>query len=236
MLRKNPLVSGETYHIYNRGAHKLQVFDDPEDYDRFLLLLFLANNTKQIQVRNVLSFYQGPSLVEVFEKEKPDKKLVDVLAYCLMPNHFHLLLKQKAENGISTFMRKVVTGYAMYRNIKHEHSGVVFQGRFKSVLVDDEAYFRYIFSYIHLNPISLVEHEWKELGIVDEKRVHDFVRSYEHSSYIDYSVVERSKGNILTLSEVPSFIKNADDLKEMLRYSRSYQGPSLVSTTKDGPW
>src|SRR3989344_2030506 len=98
--------------------------------------------------------------------EVVDGSLVSVLAYCLMPNHFHLVLRQKNQDGITLFMRKLATAYAMYFNTKYDHSGVLFQCRYKSKHVNTDAYLRWIFSYVHLNPLEIIQPEWKERGII----------------------------------------------------------------------
>jgi len=219
MLRAVPLVSDETYHIYNRGAGKQRIFTAPRDYERFLGLLYLANSERSITYRNLWEKHQGPSLVGIFEQNRPSARtqgLVDVLAYALMPNHFHLVLKQKKEEGITTFMRKLATGYSMYFNIKYEHSGVLFQGRFKSSHIDSEPYFRYIFSYVHLNPLELVEPDWKEGSIRNANTARKFLADYRYASYSDYCVGERPERAILAYDDAPDFLKEQNDLEEML--------------------
>ena len=217
MLRDTALAAGETYHVYNRGAHKQAIFTSDSDYTRFSLLLYLSNAKESVHLSNLLPKYQGRSSVEMFQSETSEKSLVDVLAYCLMPNHFHLVLQQKTDDGITKFMRKVATGYSMYFNTKYEHSGVLFQGRFKSSHIDSEAYHRYIFSYVHLNPIGLVEPAWEERGIRAPEKVRKFLRGYPHSSFYDYSVGKRPEMAILALDKAPDFLKEQDDLEEMLK-------------------
>ncbi len=218
MLRKTALVEGETYHVYNRGAHKGRIFTQDEDYGRFLLLLHLCNGSQPVVMRDLVNQYKGRSFVEMFEGEKPDKSLVDVLAYCFMPNHFHLVLRQKTKGGITKFMNRVGTAYSMYFNTKYQHSGTLFQGRFKSVHVNSEEYFRYIFSYVHLNPIELVESSWKEKGVEDKTKVRRFVNEYAYSSFLDYVGMSRPQKEVLALQEAPDFLKSQNDLEELLRW------------------
>ena len=82
--------------------------------------------------------------------------LVDIGIYCLVPNHFHLLIKEKTENGISEFVKKVATGYSMYFNKKYERTGSLFEGPFKAKRIDTDEYLKYIFSYIHLNRKQII--------------------------------------------------------------------------------
>lgn len=219
MLRETPFVVGETYHIYNRGAHKEKIFRSASDYERFLVHLFLANNADPIHVSKlaVTPKYQGRSLMSIFEGEIPDRSLVDILAYSLMPNHFHLIIKEKREGGITLFMKKLMTGYAMYFNIKYDHSGVLFQGRFKSKHLSDEAYFRYIFTYVHLNPLELVEPRWKEGHVADPTKAWNYMNQYIYSSFIDYSVAARPCRAIIAYDQAPPFLKTQNDLEELLQ-------------------
>ena len=182
MLRKTPLATGETYHVFNRGAHKAAVFHTDTDYWRFLVSMYLANNVNPVHLSNLLAAekYQGRSLLAVFDDERPDKSFVDILAYCLMPNHVHMVVRQKSKDGISKFMRRVMTSYAMYYNLRYEHSGALFQGRFKSSHIDNEPYFRYIFAYVHLNPLGLIEPEWDKNGIRDNSAAKKFLEGYEY--------------------------------------------------------
>lgn len=216
MLRKTVFASGETYHIYNRGAHKQNIFYNEPDYQRFLLGLFLMNGSSPVHISNILSKYQGRSLLTVFEEEQITEKLVDILAYALMPNHFHIVLRQKEEGGITKFCKKALTAYSMYFNAKYDHSGVLFQGRFKSSHIDNDAYFRWIFSYVHLNPLSLVEPGWEEKGVSDIAKARSFIRSYKPSSYFDYFCSKRQESSILSTENMPTFLNTQNDLEDLL--------------------
>ncbi len=140
-------VEGGVYHIYNRGINKEDIFLDNQDYSVFLffLKLYLDNpeNLKNLdpQKRKYLS-------------RKNFYKKIDLLCYCLMPNHFHLLIKQIGERDIAEFMKCVVTNFSMYFNNKYERVGTLFQGRYKAVLVKDDSYLLHLSRYIHLNPVA----------------------------------------------------------------------------------
>src|SRR3989344_3379806 len=232
MLRKTPLMSGETYHIYNRGAHKYATFTDDSDYSRFSALLHLANHTGPVLLGELLERkkHRGRFSGEIFT-EPADKALVAVLAYSLMPNHFHLVIRQKMDNGITRFMQKVAVSYSMYFNTKYEHSGVLFQGRFKSSHLGTDPYFKWIFPYVHLNPISLIESDWQEKGISDPARAKDFLKNYRHSSYYDYYVSERSERAILEYDETVDLLDGEYDIQRMLSIYR--KGRVLYSHSSD---
>lgn len=224
-MNRDPLVVGETYHVYNRGAHKQPVFLHDVDYKRFQLLLYLANGTRPIQFSNLLQKYGGSTSIKIYEEVREGEGLVDILAYSLLPNHFHLVLRQRVDQGISNFMRRLITSYTMYFNAKYDHSGVLFQGRYRSRHVNDEAYFRWIFSYVHLNAVELISPDWENIGILDSEKVRDFMREYRYSSYIDYMGDSRSEGVILTATDIPDFLKSQNDLEDMLRtYNGKYGG------------
>ena len=224
-MRKDvPFAVGETYHLYNRGAHKQSIFVTDTDYRRFLLLLHLANNIEGIELREILKKYKGLPFTDIFTGEKPDKSLVDVYAYCLMPNHFHLVLQEKGEGGITKFTRKVLTGYSMYFNIVHGHSGILAQGAFKSRHVSNDSYFRYIFAYVHLNPLSLSYKDWEKRGISDIKGARRALHSYHYSSFYDYSIGQRPERSILAYKASPDFLRSQNDFEELLKW---YAAPEV---------
>ncbi|MGI0134728.1 MAG: transposase [Candidatus Micrarchaeaceae archaeon] len=228
MRRYDLLLEGEYYHVYNRGAHKQDLFLEEIDYRRFQLLLHILNTSQRVVIRDLLQRYRGRSSVDIFHLEHTDHALVDIMAYCLMPNHFHLILRQKSPDGISIFMKKLATAYAMYYNLKYEHSGVLFQGRFKSKHVGEDAYFRWLFSYVHLNSIDLVEPGWKEKGLQDMNRTRSFVNTYPYSSFVDYLGPERPERALLAYTDAPEFVRQENDLELLIR--------SLAAeNTKDRP-
>jgi len=207
MARTFSFAPGEFYHIYNRGTEKRNIFTSRSDRDRFLALLYLANQSDPTDLK-----LQGRTLLEIVE-QRTGAPLVEIVVYCLMPNHFHLLLRELAEGGISKFMQKLTTGYTMYFNKWHERSGALFQGKFKATHVADDRYLRYLISYIHLNPIKLIEPKWKETGISDKTRAEQYLETYTSSSYLDYLEKERPEGMILTREVLPEYFSSGIDFK-----------------------
>ncbi len=197
-LRKVNFVKGEYYHIYNRGNSKQLIFKDKSDYGRFIGLLFACNSSRDFKIDNL---NKNQSL---FESSRGDQ-IVNIGAYCLMPNHFHILITDTDEGNISKFMQKLVTAYVMYFNKKYKRSGSLFEGKFKAEHIDTDRYLKYLFSYIHLNPVKLVEPKWKEMGIQNKSRVLKFLEEYQYSSYLDYLRVERKEKNILDLKPFPDY-------------------------------
>lgn len=218
MLRKINFSPGNYYHIYNRGTEKRNIFVTETDHLRFLVLLYLCNNIKPVKIDELLS--QGRSLRNLFEIDR-EKLLVNIGAYCLMPNHFHLLIREKIDNGISVFMKKLGTAYVMYFNKKNERSGNLFQGRFKAELVNKNEYLKYLFAYIHLNPIKLIEPEWKEKGIKDINFVNQYLANYQWSSYFNF-IGKKINDPILNTEEFPEYFENRKEfnafIKDWLNY------------------
>ena len=181
MQRKNPFLEGEIYHIFNRGVEKRDIFNSTKDYERFIENLINFNNEEPAQnkyYRDKQSNDQNS--YEVGPRKNSDKKLVEIIAYCLLPNHYHLLIKETREGGITEFMRKMGTGYTMYFNKKNERVGPLFQGKFKSTLIENEPQFFYIPQYIHLNALDLISPE-TTTGSKTQELV-DFVENYRWSS------------------------------------------------------
>jgi len=177
MRRKCDFAEGYFYHIYNRGVDKRGIFLEERDYERFMEYLYFFNDDKPIEYK---SLFGGRG------SEERDK-LVDVLCFQLMPNHFHLLLSPAKEKGIIKFMRKLMTGYAMYFNKKYERTGVLFESRYKSKLIETDAYFCHLTRYIHINCLELIFPHWKEKGVDDWKKGLKFLSDYKWSSFIFYT-------------------------------------------------
>ena len=173
MARNLNISIDEFYHIYNRGNDKREIFHSEADYIRFQVLLYLCNNIKGVHVGD----YKNSSISTKELLNLPrEETLVDIGAYCLMPNHFHLLVKEKIEGGTSLFMQKLSTAYTMYYNRKYNKIGSLFGGRFKAKHLDSDQYLKYQYSYIHLNPISIVDNGWKNKKITDVKKAKNFLK------------------------------------------------------------
>jgi len=190
----------EYYHCYGRGTDKRKVFLSKKDYQRFIALLFVCNSVDTIH----LSDHSEKSFDDLFLLER-ENTLVDIGAYCLMPNHFHLLLREKSENGISLFMQKLITAYTMYFNKKNERSGALFESRFKARHVNIDKYLKYLFSYIHLNPVKLINPEWRKDGIKNINETKKFLEKYDYSSYLDYLKSDRPQYKTLNLNGFPDY-------------------------------
>ncbi len=197
--RKINFAPGEFFHIYNRGNDKRQIFHDNHDYHYFLKLLYLSNSENNFAIRDI----DG----DIYCIDR-GKQLIDIGAYCAMPNHFHLLITPLEESGLSKFMQKLSTGISMYYNNKYSRSGSLFQGRFKAEHASEDTYLKYLFSYIHLNPIKLIQKDWKEKGVEDASRAQGYLRNYYFSSYLDYLEDGRPESSIINRTKFPDYFPN----------------------------
>lgn len=190
-FRKEPLVNDYYYHIFNRGVEKRAIFLDTQDHIRFLELLY---------------YYQFGDPKPSFSQQKRfpknnfenNPRIIEITCYCLMPNHFHLDLKQLQENGIEQFLMKVLDSYTKYFNEKYKRVGPLFQGRFKSKIITNEEQLLHLTRYIHLNPCSA--------GLVNKPE------DYEYSSYKEYIYYPQYKG-ICNPKPILSFFKNPNAYK-----------------------
>lgn len=212
MQRKVSFGVGEYYHLYNRGVEQRVIFMDDDDHKRFIALLSACNSHESINLSE--HFQGGGTYHDLFQKSK--SPLVAIGTYCLMPNHFHILVREIEEKGISTFMLKLTTAYSMYFNAKYSRKGRLFEGTFRSEHAADDPYLKYLFAYIHLNPIKLVESEWKKHRIKDRDKAKKFVSSFLYSSYQDYAGNDRIEKSILSKNEFPDYFLNKNDFNDYI--------------------
>ncbi len=206
MSRSIELSVDEFYHIFNHGNGDRLIFLDNEDKERFVALLYLANGSKSFD------FIDIPFGQEfVFDRGDP---LVAIGAWCLMDNHYHLLIREIAEGGISRFMHRLATSYTMYFNARHKKRGSLFEGRFRAKHLDSDPYLRYMFAYIHLNPVKMIEPKWKILGLNNRQKVLDFLNEYAFSSYFDYLNNQRQEKKIINPQSFPGYFKSTEDVLE----------------------
>lgn len=192
--RTTPLVTGEYYHIYNRGNDKRNIFSQPRDYSRF---------------QKTFYYYQflgpKPSFSKFTKSDlnlfKPDanQRIVEVICYCLMPNHFHFLVRQLKESGISQFLSQLSNSYTKYFNTKYTRVGALFQGAFKAILVDTDEQLIHLSRYIHLNPVVS--------GLVRN------IDLYRWSSYLEYMNKIKSS---CSSKEILNFFSSIEDYREFV--------------------
>jgi putative transposase len=151
--RKIPLVNGEIYHVFNRGIDHRTTFSSTKEYQRALITI-LFYQLQQIGYK-ITSFFnlQKTSQQQIISNLSQSPKN-QVLGYCLMSNHFHLLLRQEIDNGISSHLKEFQNSYTRYFNLRHNRTGPLFSTQFKAVRIETENQFLHVSRYIHLNPYS----------------------------------------------------------------------------------
>lgn len=198
--RTTPLVTGEYYHIFNRGNEKRKVYTQSRDYKRFQQIIYYYQFTgpkpsfSKFTKSNLDSF-----------KPNSDKKLIEIICYTLMPNHFHLLVKQLKDNGISTFLSLISNSYTKYFNTKYNRVGALFQGAFKAVRIETDEQLVHTSRYIHLNPVVA--------GITND------LKSYFWSSYPQYV---SGNGVVCAIDEIIGFFSTRDKYQEFVEAQIEY--------------
>lgn len=206
-----PLVTNEIYHVLNRGTGSIPIFKSQYDYQKLIELLFYYQNS-EIPIRYskfvTLPLNQREQILSGLLKNK--EFLVEIIAYCLMPTHFHLLLRQLMENGIEKFSRKISDSYAHYFNLKTERKGGLFEGRFQATRITSDQQLLHVSRYIHLNPYS----SFLVKNIAD-------LEKYPYSSFPEYinnvSVSNCQKEIVLNQFKKP------EDYKEFVYDQADYQ-------------
>lgn len=169
-------MKGDIYHILNRGIEKRNVFLNKGDYLRFVCNLYKLNNegsALRIDVKNC------------FSNPPKQNKIVDILNWSLMPNHYHLLVKERIDGGAVEFAKRIGNGYTKYFNIKNDRKGYLFQNSAKIIHIKEDEHFLYLPFYIEANPVDLVESDWKVKGVKNISKTIKFLESYQWSSLRD---------------------------------------------------
>lgn len=206
-----PLVSGEYYHIYNRGINKQPIFLEIRDYKRALQLVeFYSFAGPQFKYSKFLRLSTDERERVLNKLRSENKKLVKIICYTFMPNHFHFLLKQVKDGGISKFVGNFQNSYTRYFNVKHNKIGPLLQGQFKSVHIEDNTQLLHLTRYIHLNPFT--SYVVKEIsGLVN----------YPWSSYSEY--VGESTNNVCNKEIILSQFTDQKNYQSFVMDRASYQ-------------
>lgn len=177
----------QLYHVLNRGVDKRKIFMDDKDRLRFIHDLFEFNDQQKVLDNAYYFNIQDIRYPEIRHKERrPRKLLVNIHAFCLMANHYHLLISPLVDGGVSLFMKKLNGGYSRFFNQRHKRTGTLFERRYKSVLVNNQAHFIHLPYYIHLNPLDMATPEWRERKVNNLRKALSFLDSYKWSSHLDY--------------------------------------------------
>ena len=202
MEKPRNFVTGNYYHLYNRGVAKQNIFRSPKDYqalsNRFAYYLDPA-------IKPPISRLTRKQLTEKLATQVKSS-LIKIIQYCLMPNHFHLLVQQSKNNGVILFIRDAIDSYTRYFNTKHERVGPIFQGRFKSVEVESDDQCIHLSRYIHLNPCAA--------------NIANKPEDYEWSSY--QSFLQKNKSRLCNPKLILDCFKSANEYKKFIDDYRDY--------------
>lgn len=186
------------YHIFNRGVEKRIIFIDESDYQRFLEILYYYQFSGPKPRFSAHKYFRN----QVFDKSP---KIVEIISYCLIPNHFHFLIKQLSEGGIQEFIRKISNSYTKYFNTKYKRVGPLFQGNFKGVFIESDELLLHVSRYIHLNPFVA--------GLTNN------IEDFPYSSYQEY------------LKSTQTKLSNPQIILDFFKTPKDYQ--SFVNDQKD---
>lgn len=197
--RLTSFVNQNFYHVFNRGVNKQEIFNSPDNYERFLQTIF---------------YYQFSGPKPRFSTHKRfrvkdfsnNPKIVDIICYCLMPNHFHFLLRQIKEGGITEFISKVSNSYTKYFNTKHKRIGPLFQGEFKAVPIETDEQLLHVSRYIHLNPFV-------------SELINDLA-AYPYSSYKNF--IEPASVGFCITKPILDFFKNPKEYEKFINDHSDY--------------
>lgn len=200
-MRKSPLATNEYYHVFNRGVEKRDIFLCDGDYARFLLSMKEFNRIDPIFSLYWHSQQAKKGNVDVGRLQK----LVEIVCYCLNPNHIHFILKQVSESGISEFMKRLSGGYTKYFNYRYKRSGVLFQGKFKSVHIKTNPHLLYLSAYVNRNYF-----------------IHGYGNDSDwmHSSFLDYT--KKRDSGICDTNVILDQFKDKNEYKEFIQENALY--------------
>jgi len=202
----------EIIHVLNRGTDKRQIFLNDKDRLRFIHDLYELNDENQVGTE----YQRYCDDIQCRHKlDRPRKILVDIHAFALMPNHYHLLLSAQADRGIPRFMHKINMGYSKYFNIKYERKGTLFEGKYHRVSVNSEAHFIHLPYYIHCNPLDLRFPEWRNREINNYQQILDFLETYRWSSHLDY-LGKNNFPSVITKDFLLEFFDGTDGYRQKI--------------------
>jgi len=201
--RKILLQNDNVYHICNRAIEGMTIFKSQRDYERALMLLrFYRYDSLPMRLSHLLQL--SPAIQdEVLRSLIAKQRLVDILAFAIMPNHFHLLLRQNMEDGISKFVSNISNGFARYFNTKYKRVGPIFQGSFRAVFIENDEQLMHVSRYIHLNPVASSILRFEDL------------RLSRWNSFSEYLNLNRS--NLVDTELIMSLFKDTASYEEFVK-------------------
>jgi putative transposase len=208
-MRDIQIAPGEYYHVFNRGVRKQITFHDTNDWFRFLFtILYFQSPVNFPNISRLSKQLVQPSVLNIDKKivEKIiEDRYIELVSFCLMPNHFHLILKEEKEGGIAQYMQRVQNSYTKYYNTKYEKSGHLFQGSYKAVHIENNNQLLHVSAYVHRNP--------RELPFWHNKE-----DKYAYSSYQDF-VHENRWNKLLAVDIIFGQFANKEEYHDFVKTS-----------------
>lgn len=215
-MDRAPIEVGNFVHVYNRGVDKRDIFLDEEDRARFYFYLGVLNHDQSVPTRAAtapIRWCQGSTLTncvnEAFREQSP---LVGLCAFALMTNHIHLVLREVRPGGVSKYMQRLSTAFTMFFNEKRERTGALFQGRFKSRIVEDEGYLWTLLNYVHCNPLDMLKNKNKSV----HSSASEMLASYFWSSYAAYDDSSGVKLDFVSRKAVEEALGELGDYRDII--------------------
>lgn len=218
MIRKEKFSPGEYYHIYSRTILKIPEFKKASNANKLTQTFLLGNSTSSSQAFEYLRNTENSNIEKAIEIARSGEKLVDILCYSIMPNHYHILLKERRENGITSFIRRCNTSIAKYINIKNDRLGPLFESNFKTKHINSNEYLLHLSVYIHLNPLDFLSgKEWRFNKLKNWKQEKEKLLKYNWSS-LKYFLDKNFQDDIISGTEIIlGQFKNRSEYEEFLR-------------------
>lgn len=202
-MPRSKIEISEYYHIYNRGNNKQNIFFEEKDYIRFLfLILYFQGGDSVYNIGRYVSNYVRHRTFNIDFEEISKNKKVELLTFALMPNHFHFILKEKEQGGISKYLQRIQNSYTKYINTKNKKNGHLFQGPYQSVHIESNEQLLHLSAYIHRNPREIKKWKGKE-------------DIFPWSSFVDYTK-ENRWGKLLSTELLLSQFKGPKEYKNFV--------------------
>lgn len=227
--RKQQFSNNDIHHITLKAIDNNLLFKDTDDYFRGIFTIYELNNSNPVTIqerRRVRKVFKSRTSRDPnFTFEDKRDRLVDILCFCFMPNHIHLLLRQIKDNGITKFMSKTGAGYGGYFNRKHNRQGHVFQSRFNAVPVKTDDQLKVTVVYICTNPLSLKYPNWKKVRIENIEEAHSFLKEYKWSSYPDLAGI-KNFSSVTQRDFILEIVNGSEKCEEFIKNWIEYKGES----------
>ena len=229
-MRKEKFIPNEYYHIYNRTIMNVPVFKDGQNAKRIKQSMLFANSTISSKIFQFLRDNEKQSeikFIEAMNMLTKGEKLVDILCYAIMPDHYHMLIKERVDGGIINFVRKCDISITKYINMRNKRRGPIFESLFRSKHIDSNEYLTHLSTYIHLNPLDIISgKEWRNHKLENWSKIKKEIINYPWSS-LKFFLEDKTDPIVSGEKAILEQFKNKKDYELFLR---EWSGDSFIST------